>query len=178
MSIKIKLATAWLDGCSGCHMSLLDMDESIVDLASKIDLIYSPMVDYKFDEIPNNIDITLVEGAIGNEHDLKELRTLRSKSKLLIAVGDCAVTGNIPSMRNYFKSQTVLNRAYLENADYNPQIPEQSIPKLIEVLPLHHVVNVDLFVQGCPPPSNIIQYVLTELIERRIPNLKCKQTFG
>ncbi|UCG03929.1 MAG: NADP oxidoreductase [Candidatus Heimdallarchaeota archaeon] len=178
MSKKIRLATAWLDGCSGCHMSLLDMDESIVDLAPKIDLIYSPMVDYKFDEIPNKIDITLVEGAIGNEHDLKELRTLRSKSKLLIAVGDCAVTGNIPSMRNYFKSQTVLNRAYVENTDHNPQIPEQNVPKLIEVLPLHHEVNVDLFIQGCPPPSNIIQYVLTELIGGRIPNLKCKQTFG
>lgn len=175
---KFRLATAWLDGCSGCHMSLLDMDESIIDLANKIELVYSPLVDFKFDEIPNKIDITLVEGAIGNEHDLKELQTLRNKSKLLIAVGDCAVTGNIPSMRNCFNSKTVLNRAYIENVNHYPQIPIEDVPKLINVLPIHHAVDVDFFIQGCPPPSNIIQSVLTELLDGKIIDLKGKQKFG
>ena len=178
MQKKLRLATAWLDGCSGCHMSLLDMDESIIDLANKIELVYSPLVDYKFNEIPNTIDVTLVEGAIGNVHDLKELRTLRNKSKLLIAVGDCAVTGNIPSMRNCFKSESILNRAYIENTNRNPQIPREDVPKLVNVLPLHHVVKVDLFIQGCPPPSSNIQFVLTELLDGKTPNLKGKQKFG
>lgn len=178
MQKKIRLATAWLDGCSGCHMSLLDMDESIIDLANKIELVYSPLVDYKFNEIPDKIDITLVEGAIGNEHDLKELYTLREKSKLLIAVGDCAVTGNIPSMRNCFKIKSVMSRAYVENTTHNPQIPNEDVPKLINVLPLHQAVFVDLFVQGCPPPSSNIQFVLMELLDGRIPDLKGKQKFG
>jgi NAD-reducing hydrogenase small subunit len=178
MQKKIRLATAWLDGCSGCHMSLLDMDESIIDLANNIELVYSPLVDYKFDEIPNTIDITLVEGAVANDHDLKEIRILRDRSKFLIAVGDCAVTGNIPSMRNCFKLKSVLKRAYIENTNLNSQIPDVDIPKLFNVLPLHHVVKVDLFIQGCPPPSSNIQFVLTKFLDGQIPDLKGKQKFG
>lgn len=176
---KIKIATAWLEGCSGCHMSLLDMDESIIDLAHKINLVYSPLVDFKNDQIPDNIDVVLIEGAVGNDHDLKLAKTLRAKAKLLVAVGDCAVTGNLPSMRNSFKTEEILEQIYINQTDHNPQIPCENIPQLnSEVTPLHFVVDVDLFVHGCPPPSSNIQFVLNELLEGRMPNLEGKQKFG
>ncbi|MEX1021116.1 MAG: hypothetical protein WDZ49_15765 [Litorilinea sp.] len=61
---KIRLATAWLGGCSGCHMSFLDLDELLIDLAEMVDLVYSPIADVK--EFPENVDVTLVEGAVAN----------------------------------------------------------------------------------------------------------------
>jgi NAD-reducing hydrogenase small subunit len=62
---KVRVATVWLSGCSGCHMSFLDQDERLVDLAKKISLVYSPIVDIK--EFPQNVAVTLIEGAVANE---------------------------------------------------------------------------------------------------------------
>ena len=66
---RIKLATVWLGGCSGCHMSFLDLDEWLFDLAAQIDLVFSPFVDVK--EYPTGVDIVLVEGAIANSDHLE-----------------------------------------------------------------------------------------------------------
>ena len=104
---KARVATLWLDGCSGCHMSLLDMDERLLDLAGKIDVVFSPLVDQK--EFPENVDVALVEGAVSSDEDLEKIRKVRARSRLLVSLGDCAVTANIPSMRNPFKVQDVLN---------------------------------------------------------------------
>ena len=95
---RIRVATTWLDGCSGCHMSFLDIDETIIQLFDRIELVYSPLVDFK--TIPENIDLALVEGAVSSEADKEEILTLRSRSKVLISFGDCAVTANVPGMRN------------------------------------------------------------------------------
>ena len=111
---KLKLATIWLDGCSGCHMSFLDMDERLIGILEIADLVYSPLVDIK--EFPEDVDITLVEGAVSTTDDLKKLRKAREHSKLLVALGDCAVTGNVPSMRNTFGRTAVLDTVYIENA--------------------------------------------------------------
>ena len=110
---KLKLATVWLDGCSGCHMSFLDMDEKILELAKLIDVVYSPIVDAK--HFPDEVDIALVEGAVASEDDEKKIRKVRAHSKLLVAMGDCAVAGNVPSMRTPFGPQAILERAYIEN---------------------------------------------------------------
>ena len=93
-----RLATIWLDGCSGCHMSLLDMDERLLDVVEKYELVYSPLVDVK--EFPDNVDVTLVEGAVSTEADLAKLRKVRARTRALVSLGDCAVTGNIPALRN------------------------------------------------------------------------------
>ena len=95
---KLKLATVWLDGCSGCHMSFLDMDERLLELAELVDVVYSPLVDTK--EFPDEVDIALVEGAVASVDDEKKIRKIRAHSKMLVAMGDCAITGNVPSMRN------------------------------------------------------------------------------
>jgi len=172
-----RLATMWLDGCSGCHMSFLDMDDRLLELAGKMDLVYSPIVDMK--EFPDNVDITLVEGAVGNEEDLHKLRIAREKSRLLVSLGDCAVTANVPSMRNSFGPKKVLDRAYVENATLHPGPPREDLPVLLPgSRPLHEFVTIDVFVPGCPPSADVIYFVLTELLEGRCPNLSDKSRFG
>ncbi len=167
-STKITMATAWLDGCSGCHMSFLDLDERLITLAEKVDIVYSPIVDTK--ELPEGVDVGILEGAVSNEEDLEKAKLFRSRCKYLISLGDCAVTGNVPTMRNTFDLDEVYDRAFVENVQCQPQRPTEEVPPLLEtVRPIHHVVPVDLVVQGCPPSADTIWYVLTELMAGRTP---------
>lgn len=173
----VRVATIWLDGCSGCHMSALDMDERLVKLAPLFEVVYSPLVDTKV--IPEEIDLALVEGAVSNEHDLERVRLLRKNSAYLISLGDCAITGNVPSMRNSLPLTAVCQRAYEETAAVGGGLPTLGVPRLLErVLRVHDVVDVDLFVQGCPPPADAIHYVLSELIAGRHPDATTVSRFG
>lgn len=174
---KKKLATVWLDGCSGCHMSFLDMDERLIDLAGKVDLVYSPLVDAK--EFPHGVDIALIEGAVSSEEDLHKIQMIRKRTKTLVSFGDCAVTANVPSMRNPFTVESVYDRAYRETATLDPQTPNQVIPRLLPYArPVHEVVAVDVFIPGCPPSADVIYYAVTELLEGRKPELSEKTRFG
>ncbi len=174
---KARVATVWLDGCSGCHMSLLDMDERLVLLEEKIELVYSPLVDAK--QFPQNVDVALVEGTISNEDDLHKIQVIRANSKVLISLGDCAVTGNIPSMRTVFPLAKVLERVYEENVTINKHVPTKIVPKLLErVMPLHEVVSVDLYLPGCPPSAQDIFFAISELLEGRMPDLSTTMRFG
>jgi len=174
---KITVATVWLDGCSGCHMSFLDMDERLVDLAAKIDIVYSPLVDSK--ELPAQVDVGIIEGSISNEEDLHKARLFRERCKLLVSLGDCAVNGNVPAMRNPFKLESVYERAYLENVNVNQQIPTVGVPPLLRtVKPVHGVVDVDVFIPGCPPHADTIHYALSELLEGRTPEPLRMTRFG
>ena len=175
---KTRVATIWLSGCSGCHMSFLDQDELLVDLAKKIRLVYSPIVDIK--KFPENVDVTLIEGAVANEEQLELLKDARGKTRILISLGDCAVTGNVTALRNVFKDgdKAVLEMAYIDTSEVNPQIPTD-VPKLLQkVRPLHEVVKVDYFIPGCPPPADLINYVLTELLNGRVPNMEGRSKYG
>src|SRR6516164_5300370 len=126
---KARLATVWLDGCSGCHMSILDMDERLIELADRMKLVYSPLVDTK--EYPENVDIVLVEGAVSTEEDLERIRKIRQRTRILASLGDCAVTANVPSLRNRFPVEAVEHHAYLENAEFNQQVPRDIVPRLL-----------------------------------------------
>lgn len=177
MSKKPTLATVWLDGCSGCHMSFLDIDERILEVGALADLVYSPLVDNK--EFPESVDITLIEGAVSSVEDLHKIRHVRAHTKLLVSLGDCAVTANVPAMRNRFSVQQVLDRAYLENADLNQQIPVEVIPPLRKLsVPVHQIVPVDVFIPGCPPSADNIFFALTELLAGRIPEMRTLTRFG
>lgn len=168
---KVSVATVWLDGCSGCHMSFLDMDERLLELAAFIDIVYSPLVDNK--TFPDQVDLTLVEGSVSSEDDLAKIKKIRKHTRLLIAMGDCAVTGNVPSMRNPFGSEKILQHIYLQNA------PREIVPHLLpRVLPVHQVVAVDVFLPGCPPPADVIYFALTELLAGRMPDLSGSTRFG
>ncbi len=160
---KLKLATVWLDGCSGCHMSFLDMDERLLELAELVDVVYSPLVDAK--EFPADVDITLVEGAVSSIDDEKKIRKVRAHSKMLVAMGDCAVTGNVSAMRNPIGPEAILNRAYIENASAQQQIPCVVVPKLLRVVrPIHELVKVDVFLPGCPPSADTFYSALMALV--------------
>jgi len=177
MAKKIRMATVWLDGCSGCHMSFLDMDERLIAIAPMIEMVYSPIVDMK--EIPADIDLTIIEGAVSNKDDLHRATELRKNSKFVIALGDCAVTGNVPSMRNPIGVTQIFDRAYHQLSDVNELDPDNGVPALLtNAMPVHQVVDVDLFVQGCPPPADAIHFVLSELIEGRTPDPTQVTRFG
>ena len=174
---KLGLATVWLDGCSGCHMSFLDMDERLIALMEKVELVYSPLVDAK--EFPENVDITLVEGAVSSEEDLHKIRLVREHTKTLVSLGDCAVTANVPSMRNPFGTKAVYKRAYLENVTLDAGVPQEIVPPLLpRARPVHEIVPVDVFVPGCPPSADVIHFLLTELLEGRRPELSAMTRFG
>ncbi len=167
---KRKLATVWLDGCSGCHMSLLDMDERLIELSDRFQLVYSPLVDHKV--FPEDVDIALVEGSVSSEEDEHKIRMIRERTKILVSLGDCAVTGNVPSMRNTFTVDSIFKRVYEENVTEPGVIPGNGLPKLLpRVRPVHEIVAVDVFVPGCPPSANKIYELLCELLANPAPAL-------
>jgi NAD-reducing hydrogenase small subunit len=174
---KIRLATVWLDGCAGCHMSLLDIDEAILSVAARAEVVYGPLVDAQ--EFPKSVDVTLIEGAVSSDEDLEKAQLIRKRTKLLVSLGDCAVTGNVPGMRNPIPPRKLLERIYIEGAQATKVIPTEGVPTLLrQAVPLHQVVKVDLHVPGCPPPASAIAFVVNELLEGRMPNLAGKVKFG
>jgi NAD-reducing hydrogenase small subunit len=145
-------------------MSVLDMDERILEVLSEMDLVYSPLVDHKV--FPEGVDVTLVEGSVSNEDDLHKIRLVRDRTKVLVALGDCAVTSNVPGMRNPWLVKDVLGRAYTENADgpRKGETPGTGVPRLLPwVRPVHEIVKVDVFLPGCPPPADVIYEMLSAL---------------
>jgi len=174
---KVRLATVWLDGCSGCHMSLLDIDDRLTEIAGRIDLVYSPLVDAH--EVPAEIDVLLVEGAVATTADRRKLLHLRSCSRTLVAFGDCAVTSNVPGLRNRFAHQDVLAQVYPANGRDVLRQPGENIPALLPIVrPLHAVVKVDAFLPGCPPPADAIFFLLSSLLEGHLPDLTGRSRFG
>ncbi|SDL47542.1 NAD(P)-dependent nickel-iron dehydrogenase subunit HoxY [Geoalkalibacter ferrihydriticus] len=175
---KLRLATVWLGGCSGCHMSFLDLDEELMALSERVDLVYGPLVDAKI--YPENVDLCLVEGAITNVENLELARRIRTHTKTVVSFGDCAVTGNVTSMRNRISVKDLLTAVYHEaRAPIGPEALEVLPALLTKVLPLHRAIQVDVFLPGCPPVPERISATLTALIEGRAVELPPSlRTFG
>jgi NAD-reducing hydrogenase small subunit len=174
---KVRVATTWLDGCSGCHMAFLDMDEQLADLLNSINIVYGPLVDIK--SFPESVDVTLVEGAVSSNEDEEKIRVIRERTGILISFGDCAVTANVPGMRNQFKVADALDRAFIENASAGNGIPQDGVPQLLKhARPVHEFVKVDLFLPGCPPPTKAILYAVGKLLEGQMPDMTGKSRFG
>jgi NAD-reducing hydrogenase small subunit len=171
---KPKVASDWLAGCAGCHMSLLDMDERIVKVAELVDLRSTPITDFKHPD-ESGVDVGILEGGVNNTANEEVALRMRSHCKVLVALGDCAVFGGVPAMRNFFTIEESLRRAYIESESTDssgkiPDDPELAVPT--KVRSLEEVVPVDVFVPGCPPDADVIFYVLSELAQGRKPVLK------
>ncbi|HUB71079.1 MAG TPA: hypothetical protein VL984_11705 [Acidimicrobiales bacterium] len=174
---KPRLATIWLDGCSGCHMSFLDIDERLLDLVGRADLVYGALVDAK--EFPEGVDVTLVEGAVGSAEDLRRLLIVRERTRTLVSLGDCAITTNVPGMRNSFGPGPALERAYLQNATLNLQVPKVGLPPLLpESLPVHACVPVDVYITGCPPSADRIFQAISAVLDGRLDEAAPETKFG
>ena len=168
---KVSLATTTLQSCMGCHISLLDLDEEILDLLAVADIECTPIADVKR---PPKVDVALVEGAVANEGNEEVLKEFRDKAQTLVAFGTCACFGGIPGMRNLHHRSEVLDRAYVETESTvdgcRPNGPD--IPRLLQnVKPLGDVVKVDYVIPGCPPVPETIKDVLVALVEGREPEL-------
>lgn len=168
---KLKVATASLAGCFGCHMSFLDMDERLLPLFEVIAFDRSPVTDIKH---PGACDIGLIEGGVCNAENVHVLRELRRACRVLVAVGACAINGGLPALRNHLSLEGILKRVYEEMpngaARAIPDDPE--LPLLLDkVHPIHEVVRVDYFLPGCPPSADAIHKFLTDLVEGRTPRL-------
>ena len=174
-SPKLRFATVWLAGCSGCHMSFLDLDEFLFDLAERAEVVFSPVAsDVK--TFPENVDLCLVEGAVANVDNLELALTLRQRSRMVVSFGDCAVTANVPGLRNLLTGpEAVLERGYVELADRGAQLPHAPgiVPELLEkVLPLHEVIPVDLYLPGCPPSAERIRAAIEPLLHHQQPRME------
>ena len=161
---RLRFATVWLGGCSGCHMSFLDLDEWLVGLAANVDVVFGPLVDAK--AYPDGVDLVLVEGAVANEDNLELIRAVREKTATVVSFGDCAVTGNVTALRNTLGDPSpMLQRVYVDAADRSEGVPDRVVPALLpKVLPVHQVIPVDVFIPGCPPDAPRIKRVLESLL--------------
>jgi NAD-reducing hydrogenase small subunit len=168
---KVRVATVWLSGCAGCHMSILDVDEALIDLLERIEFANSPLTDLKaFPE--SGVDVTLIEGAVANEEHLEIVKAAREKSKIIISLGDCAVTGNVPALRNGIPPDEMIAEIYGPEATTNGKLPYEVVPRLLErVRPVHEVIPVDLFLHGCPPPAGVIAKAIFTLLDGETPEL-------
>jgi NAD-reducing hydrogenase small subunit len=169
--MKVKIATDWLAGCAGCHMSLLDIDERVVALLESVEFTSSPVTDLKHPP-KDGVTVGILEGAICNSHNIEVARQMRERCQILIAMGDCATFGGIVAMRNMCGTEEALKRAYLETETTTdgliPDSPELGKP-LDHVTGVDKVVKVDLFIPGCPPSADTLFYAISELLAGRTP---------
>ena len=171
---KPKISSDWMAGCAGCHMSLLDMDERILKVAELADFRATPITDLKEPD-ESGVDVGILEGGVNNSSNEEVALRMRARCKTLVALGDCAVFGGVPALRNFFSLEEALRRAYVEaeSNDENGVIPDDpELAVMSRVRALSEVVPVDVFVPGCPPDADVIFHVLSELAQGRKPELK------
>ncbi|MDJ0758187.1 MAG: 2Fe-2S iron-sulfur cluster-binding protein [Woeseiaceae bacterium] len=169
---KIRVATCSLAGCFGCHMSLLDIDERLVDLVQVVEFDRTPLDDIK--DFTQDCDIGLIEGGVCNTENVETLRKFRKHCKVLIAVGACAINGGVPSLRNGIDVRELLETSYVDGLGVdNPGIPtDPELPYILEnVSPIHEVVKVDYFLPGCPPPADAFWHILSNIAQDEQPDL-------
>ena len=164
---KPKIATTLLAGCFGCHMSLLDIDDRILELIELVDFDKSPIDDIK--EFTGRVTVGLIEGGCANEDDVRVLQDFRKNCDILISVGDCAINGGIPALRNTVPLKECLDEAFIKGVTvHNPsgELPnDPEIPLLLDkVYPCHEVVKIDYHLPGCPPPADTIWAALVALL--------------
>ena len=168
---KPKLATAALAGCFGCHMSFLDIDEKILDLIELVEFNKSPIDDIK--KFTKMCDVGLIEGGCCNEENVHVLKDFRAHCKILVSLGECAIMGGLPALRNNVPLKECLEEAYVNGPSVAENNAERIIPNdpelpilLNKVYPCHEVVRMDYHLPGCPPRAELIWEALYALVTK------------
>jgi len=172
--MKARVSTEWLSGCSGCHVSIVDLHEKLLGLVDEVDFVRVPVL---MDEkgYPD-ADVGIVEGAIRSEHDRECVTKMRKSVKKLIAFGSCAVYGGPSGLGWLHTKEEVLNQAYSVGPTNAPgQRPDADAPVLEEsVVPIDDVVDVDFYLPGCPPHPYFIAAGLRTILGVSAPPLTAK----
>ena len=171
------VATTSLAGCFGCHMSLLDIDDRILELIELVDFNKSPIDDIK--DFTEMCDIGIIEGGCCNSENVHVLKDFRKNCKILVSLGECAIMGGLPAMRNNIPIKECLEEAYLNGPSTQDANPDKIIPNneelpiiLDKVYPCHEVVKIDYYLPGCPPRADLIWNALVALVtgdEMKLP---------
>ncbi|ADG13053.1 hypothetical protein Metin_0383 [Methanocaldococcus infernus ME] len=170
-----KVGIIQLCGCSGCHISFLDLHDKLLEVLPNIEIVYAPIImDAK--EIPDGIDVFLVEGGIRNKHDEHLIKEIREKSKIVVAFGTCAAYGGIPGLANLYDKEELLKEVYnTDSTDNKGEMPKEEIPELTDVLrPISDYVKVDYVIPGCPPCPDEIAKALEAILKGEAPKLSKK----
>ena len=184
---KLKFAFYWAASCGGCEIAVLDINEKILDVTAAADILFWPVaMDFKYKDVEamddGHIDVCFFNGAIRNSEQKEMAHLLRRKSKVLVAFGSCAVTGGIPGLANMSDKKGVFDTVYLDNESIeNPEgiVPEPSsqvpegeltIPEFFDTVDtLDQTVDVDYYLPGCPPPTDLILTAVTAIIKGELP---------
>ncbi len=169
------IATTSLAGCFGCHMSILDIDEKILDLIELVEFNKSPIDDIK--KFTKKCDIGIIEGGCCNSENVAVLKEFRKNCKLLVSLGECAIMGGLPAMRNTIPVEECLHEAYINGPTVTTNtekiLPnDEELPIILDkVYPCHEVVKIDYFLPGCPPRAELIWEAVYALATGREINL-------
>lgn len=159
----VKILLLGLSGDSGCQVAALGLHDKLLKLLSANELVYAPtLIDVK--EIPEKIDVAIIEGGLRTEHEIDIIKKIRTNSSILIAIGSCACFGGIPGLANLEEGMTLLNKIYVEQNGTSPgQLPV--VDKLLpEQIPIHRSIKVDYTIPGCPPEIDDIANTLVSLL--------------
>ena len=167
---KPKLATTSLAGCFGCHMSILDMDERLLDVVELVDFDKSPVDDIK--DFTGQCAVGLIEGGCCSDENVHVLESFRKNCDVLVSLGECAIMGGVPAMRNTIPLKECLQEAYQQGPTvYNPDnvLPKDpEIPLILDkVYPCHEVVKIDFHLPGCPPSADTIFQAVVALLNNQ-----------
>ncbi|MFH0995706.1 MAG: oxidoreductase [Pseudomonadota bacterium] len=181
---KPKIALYWCSSCGGCEESLIDLGEDLLKLAQAVEIIFWPAVmDARFSDLDaltdGSILASLINGAIQQEDHVNMARLLRKKSRYVIANGSCAHIGGVIGLANLHRPEEILQRAYIDvETVENPSgtIPGSQpssgcpLPRLLNrVSALDQIIEVDYYIPGCPPPSELVKNAFFSLLENNLP---------
>jgi len=157
--VKPRVGIFSLTGCAGDQLQILNMEDALLDLVSHIHIVDFQEGSSHKEEGP--VDIAFVEGSVSTETDLKHLKEIRERSKILIAFGNCAVEGGIQAMRN---DEDSIDERLKEVYGVEPGFFDARLSK-----PLSEYVDVDLDIPGCPVEKEETIRAITSLLHGDTP---------
>jgi F420-non-reducing hydrogenase small subunit len=172
--MPIPVAFMQLSSCWGCHQSLLNAHLGLLPILPELEIVYWPaVVDFKHESLENREDgsivVGFIEGVARTKQDTANIKLMRNKCAIIVAIGACACYGSVKGLANLYDKENLINRKFKEVesiTDEDPQEPTENMPGIEDyIINVKDIVDVDVFIPGCPPTTeNIIaaiSYLLT-----------------